>query len=510
MLSNRNSFTKDTATISLFNGLGAVSSFAIDAAIATVFGLGAYTDAFFVAATLPLLSYFIFNRVAELALVPVFVGWDTRLGEQMWRPFSILLIWVFVCLTIVTLLAIISSRLLFYAVAPGLSANNQELVVLLGTWMLMSIPLNGIIAVCRARLNASKAFAASTSSNLVRNIVVLVFVGLAFVGPPVIERVAQGYVVAALFQTAVLFFFLIRYQFRFVPSVDFRDGEVKTAVKSLLFPLVSFSINQSNEIVERFLASFLPAGSLSALVFARRIVAVLVNIFLNSTSSAIIPLLAKLAASKDMINMQKTMQRGIKLVLLIALPITVWVGLLHKSLLRFALLRGAMDESQVQLIASLLLLYVIALPLLGLVQLLIAPHYALEDVRTPTVHLLLMLTIQIALDILLFRFIGLPGIPIALGLTATVSVLRAFWLLKQKNIAVITPSLLSVITKLGLAAIAMGITIYIIQLRWIEGAIDRSMIAGLGLIAISILCGSIVSLIVAKMLKLTPSEFVIG
>ena len=67
---------------------------------------------------------------------------------------------------------------------------------------------------------------------------------------------------------------------------------MKAAVGATIFPLVSFSLNQSNEIVERILTSFLAPGSLSALVYARRIIAAIVNVFLNSTTSAIIPSLS--------------------------------------------------------------------------------------------------------------------------------------------------------------------------------------------------------------------------
>ena len=116
----QNSFAKDTITVSLFNALGVVSSFAIDVGIASVFGLGRVTDAFFVAATIPLLAYIIFNRIAELTLVPIFVRWQPEMVEEQWQLFSSLLWLAFGSLSCLVLVSAFLAEPLFYAIAPGL------------------------------------------------------------------------------------------------------------------------------------------------------------------------------------------------------------------------------------------------------------------------------------------------------------------------------------------------------------------------------------------------------
>ena len=194
----RNTFARNTATISFFNGLGVASSFAIDVSIAALFGVGSHTDAFFVAATFPLLTYVIFNRVAELALVPIFVSWHERLKQGAWEPFSILLTLTFVGLLVAPLSGLVLANAIFFAIAPGLAPSAHRLATHLGQFMLFLVPLSGLIALCRAMLNSMKEFYASASSNFLRNLVVLAFLSWALFGARSVEKAALGYLFAGI------------------------------------------------------------------------------------------------------------------------------------------------------------------------------------------------------------------------------------------------------------------------------------------------------------------------
>ena len=502
----KNTLVRNTATISFFSGCGVVSSFAVDVSIAALFGLGSHTDAFFVAATIPLLTYVIFNGFAELALVPVFVGWREKLKQGMWEPFSTLLNLTGLGLLAVVMLGLAFSGVLFFAIGPGLPPSARRLTTRLGQIMLLLIPLNGLIALCRAMLNSMKEFAASASSNLLRNLVVLAFLCSALIGSRSIEKAALGYLFAGVIQCITLLLILHRRGFRFHPALDLRNAEVRTAISAAAFPLFSFSINQSNEIVERILTSFLAPGSLSALIYARRIAAAIVNVFMNSTASAIIPSLSVFAVREDTGKLQRTLRQGITIVLLIALPLTTLLLVLNEPLVRIAFLRGAMTQSNTQLVASILLVYTIALPFLGLNQLLIAPHYALEDTRTPSIHLLVKILVHVILDILLFSKFGLFGIPLALGITGVISVIRAVWLLRKKRLTVLNVTTFTVTVKLLVASSAMGFTMYSIN-RWATSLMESDPWIQIGLTGLIMLCGGTVLLVVLRILGLRGAEF---
>lgn len=503
----RNTLARNTATISLFNGFGVVSSFIIDISIAALFGLGSHTDAFFVAAAIPLLTYVIFNNFAELVLVPVLVSWREKLKQSMWEPFSILLNLTVSGLLVIVMFGLAFSEVLFFATGPGLPPSAYRLATHLGRIMLFLVPLNGVTALCRAMLNSMKEFAASASSNFLRNLVVLAFLSWALIGARSIEKAALGYLFAGVVQCITLIFILHRRGFRFHLTLDLRNDEVQTVVRTAAFPLFSFSINQSNEIVERILASFLAPGSLSALIYARRIAAAIVNVFMNSITSAIIPSLSAFAVREDAEELERTLEQGIKVILSIALPITTLLLVLNEPLVRIAFLRGAVTQSNIQLVASILLVYAVALPFLGLNQLLIAPHYALQDTRTPTIHLLVKILVHVILDILFFYTFGLFGIPLALSITGVITVIRAVWLLRRKRVTVLSATLFTVTGKLLVASSVMGFTMYLIN-RWATLLMASDPWIQIGLTGLIMLCGGIVLLVVLRILGLREAEFV--
>jgi len=501
-------FVKNTAIVSAYNGLGVVSSFAIDVSIAALFGLGSITDAFYVAATIPLLTYVIFNRVAEFALVPVFVSWHSISEEDIWKPFSILHNLTFVGLLAAVVPGLALSSTLFVAIAPGLTPSAHRLAAHLGRLLFLLIPLNGLVALYRAMLNSLEEFAASTSSHVVRNIVVLVFLGSALFRTRTIEKVATGYLYAGIVQCIVLLFFLYRKGFRYHLVLDISNSKVQAALRATVFPLVGFSINQSNEVIERLLASFLAPGNLSALVFGRRIIAAVVNVFLNSVSSAIMPSLSTHALREHIVAVQRTLDQGIKVILLIALPITAILVVLNQPLVQIAFLRGNVTEADVQLIASIVLLYSVALPFLGLNQLIIVPHYAFGDSRTPANHLLLMILVQLVLDIGLFLGFGLFGIPLASGITGVASVVRGVWLLRRRNLTVLRVGGLRVTGKLVIASVVMGSTMYLIYYRLLMALVDSSLWMQTSITALSMLCGTVVLIVACRLLQLRIGDFI--
>lgn len=503
----QNSFAKDTITVSLFNALGVLSSFAVDVGIASVFGLGGVTDAFFVASTIPLLAYIVFNRISELTLVPIFVRWQVELAEEQWQLFSSLLWLTGGSLSCVVLVSVFLAEPLFYAVAPGLDSVSNELASRLGTIMLLSMPLSAVVAIFRARLNAARAFAQSASSNFLRNIIVLIFVAFTLIAQWNIDKIAIGYLAASVIQTLVLFFFLWQRGFRLSFNLLLTHREIRSTVNTVLFPLFSFAVNQSNEIVERFLASFLVAGSLSALVFARRLIGTIVNVFLNSITSVIIP---RLSVKQDRLALQHVLAQGVRIIVLLTTPMTVLLLVLNQPVIRILFLHGSVVEEGTALISKILMLYVLGLPFLGLNQLLVAPHYALGDTKTPAIHLLLLICVQIGLDVVLFWWLGIWGIPIAMSLTAVISVLRALWLLKQKSLSVLDMQLSAIAGKLLVASIGMGFTNYLIYSQWIVKLPATNLWSQLMLTVLSIFCGSIVLLVVARMLNLKPSEFTVA
>ena len=71
-----------SATVSVFNALGVLAGFALDALVAAWFGVGLQTDAYFSAYRLPNAITSVITMVAGAALVPMFARMLSEMGRE--------------------------------------------------------------------------------------------------------------------------------------------------------------------------------------------------------------------------------------------------------------------------------------------------------------------------------------------------------------------------------------------------------------------------------------------
>ena len=464
----RRSVVYNSAIISLFSGSAIVSSLVLDVVVAAFFGVGQETDAFFVASTIPLLVYVVLKRVCEVALVPIFVDQQTQQGKaHTERLFSILLNLALVSFPLLAILGAFGSAVIVRVIGPGLSTDGMSIAQDLSQWMFLSMALTGPLSVIIALLNSRYAFAATASTDLVRNGSAIVVVLFSH-APLGILAVAAGYLAGSVVQFIALLVVLRRQQVRYTLALDLNFPGVRDALRALAWPLVSQLGRQSVEIVERVLASFLSPGSISALKYAQRITSALINVLLNSISSASLPLLADHWSENRTKAFKRTLESSLKLIMALGVPLGVGLYVLRIPLAEFLFKRGMVTQEAVTLIAGLLGLYALGLPFAGAVRMLLSPHYSSHDTRTPGIHLLLMAVVNTLLDVILLQWLAAGGIALASSITGAVSAIRAGWLV-YRRIGRFLESAWLFFLKLIIASAVMG---SVVSLLWL--VLDQS------------------------------------
>ena len=170
----------ESGKISLLIGLGIASKMVVDLVIAARFGLGAKTDAFFVAYTLPLIIEALIYPACQSGLVPVFVRqMRPDPTHDKWTIFSTL--FNVGLLTSIALLAIgvTTAPWTTMLLAPGLPASSYEMTVHLMRILFVDTLIVGPVGVMRAFLNAHGLFTAPAMLELVRGTAVLGTIAVA-------------------------------------------------------------------------------------------------------------------------------------------------------------------------------------------------------------------------------------------------------------------------------------------------------------------------------------------
>jgi putative peptidoglycan lipid II flippase len=458
--SNRHA-VRSAGKISIINSFGFISALLIDVVIAGRFGLSQDTDALFIALTLPQLIVSIFLVAANVALVPHFTKVLLLKGKPgQWQLTSNLMNLGALSFVLIGLVGSLVSPLLITFLGAGLDQSTKILAIDLSRILfLMVIPI-GAVEILKATLNALHSFSYPAATAVIKNLAILLTI---FISPSLdIRVVAVGYVIATFVQLLFLLISLMSKGFKYQFSLRLNDKETIEALRQMRHPLAGAVMGQGNVVVERFLASFLPLGVVSALGYARRVLRAVDNIFLGSVTTAFLPRLSAQSANSETKKYKSTVTASIKMLAFISLPITALVIGLSESIVRLLFERGAFSIEDTQTMALLLRIYVTSIPAWAIFQALQIAYYSTGDTKRPFLFRIITLGINIVLDLLLFYFWGAPGLALALALARTIITFYAAWRL-DRLIKIINAPLVSFLTRIAIAALLFGIIVFILR-----------------------------------------------
>ena len=379
----RGGFLRQSSTSSMAALLAMLSGLLLDVVLASKFGAGRTSDAFFVASRIPIGLSALLMTVATQVLVPMFVR-DRREGGP--RSVAIFASHVMTSIVLTGLalwaLAFVLADPLVSLTAPGLDSEQHALAATLTRLMFLVVPLVAAAETVRALLNASYSFVLPAAMNLFMN-------GLAAaiiltVNTRDIRIVAYAYIAGATFQLLVITGLAWKHGLAVRPSLHPNDARVGAAARLSRRPVVSSLLNLGNRVAEQVLASFLPAGSISILSYGNRLISALGGgVFFRPVTVALLPRLADAEHAGDRKALKDAIAQALRFVLAIALPLTAFTAALAGPFVYGVFRRGNFSADDTRTLSLLLVVYSFSLVGSGLQRVLLAPFYARLDTLTP-------------------------------------------------------------------------------------------------------------------------------
>jgi putative peptidoglycan lipid II flippase len=431
---NNKRFVSDSIAFSAISALAVATTGALNLSIAIRFGAGSQADAFFLAYTVPGLVAGAMSTAMRLVLVPSFV----RLVEDhrpaaAWRIILTigmvgLLVW-----SVVALAGVIAAPLYIGALSSSISPGAQQLAIQISRWIFVIIPLTWLAGFVQAVLNSQRRFVLPLTAEFFANVVALSLIftmgrrmGIMIVGLSFIAKAVLQIGLSALG---------LEWETRALGSVGATSyrSEIWTPLQALTVRLGAALLRQSSATVERFWSAFLDTGTVSSLSYAQMGVNMLSKVFSNSVATVLLPALSQTAWRSGK-ERQEATGDAMRLALFLTVPVAAFCAAFSYPVGRIVLAFSDTRPALVVLMSRLFAIYALRVPTLALISVLLAPFYALEDVRTPIWHMVLILGINLILDVLLFRVAGVYGFPLAAVLADAVSIARAFWLQKRVDV----------------------------------------------------------------------------
>jgi putative peptidoglycan lipid II flippase len=424
------SITQAALLIMVINVLSRLLGFGREAVIANQFGATYLTDAYLLAYTLPYFLQAVLGMALVSAIVPVVTKYLVK-GEQeeAWRIASITLNWTALFMAVFALLGVLGAKFLVMITAPGFDAFTAGLATTLTMIMFPSVIFMGIGMLITGILNAKKHFAVAAFAPGFSSVIIIFSV--LFFGQYGIHYLAWGTLLSMVGAMLIQIPILKKIGFHYYWDWNLRHPEVKGLFFNLLPIFLGTAVNQIYLMINRFFASGLVEGSISALNYASKLMNLPMGVFALAISTVIFPTLSEQAFKGDRRELGATLVRGLKLVLLITLPAAAGLMALKIPIVKLLFERGAFDAIATRMTADALFYFCLGMFAMTMIMVITRAYYALGDVRTPLYLGLLSIGVNIVASIALMPSLGHCGLALANTLAAIFNAVAMYVFLKK-------------------------------------------------------------------------------
>jgi putative peptidoglycan lipid II flippase len=440
---------KSALSVSAMTMLSRVTGLVRETITARMLGAGSESDAFFIAFRIPNLLRRLFAEGAfSQAFIPVLSQTLGKEGReptiQLARRVSSLL---FLVLLVIVILGTLGSAWVVMGMASGLTPGTAQfdLTVKLTQWMFPYILLISMVALASGVLNTFRSFALPAFSPVLLNVS---FIAGALLLSPHMSQVSMAFaasvMIGGVLQLVVLWFGLWRTgcwlnPFRGLSGVlqACRDERVMHVMRNMLPATLAVSVAQISLIINTNIASHLDKGSVSWISFADRLMEFPTALLGVALGTVLLPSLSA-AAARESADFSRLMDWGLRLTSVLALPSAVGLCLFSEALVSALFHYGRFGEHDVLMTAHAVVAYGIGLAGLVYVKILAPGFYAKQDIATPVkVGVAVVIATQL-MNLVFVPRLGHVGLPLSIGLGATLNALVLFWGLRRRGLY--TPS----------------------------------------------------------------------
>lgn len=471
--------TRTSLLLGFFFALDKVLAFARSIIIARTFRLSFELDAFNVANNLPdLLFALISGGALAMAFIPVLTQTLTLRGRQAaWDLFSRVANLAFVITAslavIIALFAepIVRSEI---GIAPGFEAEKQHLIAELMRLNLIATLIFSISGLVMAGLQANQHFFLPALAPALYNIG-QIFGALVLAPRFGVRGLVYGVILGSALHLAIQVPALIKYQFRWTPSLQ-PDPAVIETLKVIGPRLLTMFLIQSMFIVRDNFASRLDQiGAISALTYGWMIMQVPETLLGTAMATAMLPTLSELAARGDWSGFRTTIEKALRVLLALTLPIAAVLAAGIHPLIRAAF---GFDAEGTDLLTWTTRAYLLTLCGYAVQEVAVRSFYARKEAWYPFFGVLIRMVLYVGMALFglaVLRPIGAPAIALAeLSLTIEAVLLFAWLGYKMRSPLNVNGALFK-----GLLAAGIGGGVAFALARWLPGGIVLASSVGM-------------------------------
>ena len=464
-------------TVGGYTLLSRLTGFARDIMLAAILGAGPVADAFLVAFRLPNHFRAIFAEGAfNAAWVPAYAHVRGEKGETAASLFAdrifTLLLGSQLVLLIVAWLFMPQAMRIF---APGFTddAEQRHLAIELTRITFPYLLLITLVTLYGGMLNVMQRFASAAAASILLNVSMMMTLALAAWFPGAGHAAAWGVLISGFLQYFLLAGDLARHGGlpRFAPLK--LDEDIRSFFAALGPATLGSMGTQIAMFADTIIATFLPAGALSALYYADRLNQLPIGVIGIAIGTVLLPEMSRRLTANDHEGAMAAQRRAFDFTLLFSVPFVAAFLTVPDEITRAMFARGAFSKADAAAAGATLAAYAIGLVPFVLIRSAVATFYARKDTATPMQASLTGIAVNVALKFVLMGTLAQVGLALATAVGAWTNLLLVLAFAVRRGFLELDRALARSLVKFLVAGVTLAAGL------WLTGRFGKTYFASL-------------------------------
>jgi putative peptidoglycan lipid II flippase len=467
------------------------------------YGASNISDAFLISLTIPSVIFSFIGTGISTGYIPLYSKIEQKYGEKEGSRYTnnLVNILLIMCTGIIVFGLLFTDQIV-KIFASGFEGDTLVLAVKFTRISLLGIYFTGLLSVFKGFLQLKENYVVPALIGFPMSFFIILSILLS--SKTNILVLAIGSVIATASQLALLVPFVRKAGYRYKFVLDTKDEYIRKMVYIALPVMIGVSVNQINVLVDRTLASGIAVGGISALNYANKLNGFVQGMFVVTISTVMYPMISKMAAKSNFDGLKKSVSEAINLINLFVIPATVGAMIFAEPVVRLLFGRGAFDPEAISMTSSGLFYYSIGMIGFGLREILSRAFYSMQDTKTPMINAAVAMGMNIVLNIILSRFLGLGGLALATSISAIFCTGLLFVSLRKKVGPFGMKNTTISFIKILVSSLGMGIAAYI-SYDTLLSHISRNLS-----LIISICIGAVVYFVIVYFMKIDEVETLVN
>jgi putative peptidoglycan lipid II flippase len=475
--------------------LSKIFGFTRDITLSYFYGASNLSDVYLISLTIPSVIFSFIGAGISTGYIPMYSKIENNNGAKEANGYTNNLVNILILLcTIIVILGLLFTNQIVKVFASGFEGETLALAVYFTKISLVGIYFTGLIYIFNGFLQLKGNYTIPALVGFPFNFFIILSIFIS--SNTNIIVLALGSVVATASQLFLVLPFAYKKGYRYKFILNIKDEHIKTMAYIALPVIIGVSVNQINTLVDRTLASRIAEGGISALNYANRLNGFVQGIFVLSIATVMYPMISKMAAENNVKGLKKTLSEAISSINLLVLPATLGAMIFAEPVVRLLFGRGAFDANAISMTSYALFFYSIGMVGFGLREVLSRAFYSMQDTKTPMMNAAIAMVMNIILNIILSKFLGIGGLALATSISAIFCTALLFVSLRKKIGPFGMKSITISFIKILCASLVMGVIAKITY-----NTLLNSISANLSLI-ISIVIGALVYFVIIYFIKI--------